>query len=137
MTALAALVEKIIAEDAYETADGFKWAARPLAFYAGALVVSTKTVTRLTQDEEAPFVVKHKLKDGGGLQLLLRIGRKVQDADDWRRIMAKVWRENPPAWALTKPAAEGKKDEFVSYKEGSCLWGLAQNLPGELALVIV
>jgi hypothetical protein len=137
-TALAALVETIIAEDPYETADGLKWAARPLAFYADILSVSTKTITRLTK--AGPFVSKHKLKDGGGLLLLLRIGPKVQDADDWRRIMSKAWRnwqDNAPAWALTKPQAEGKKDEFVSLKEGSCLWGLAQDLPGELALALL
>jgi hypothetical protein len=43
--ALAALVEKIIAEDPYE-AFGFTWAARPQKFYAEALGVHPNTIGR-------------------------------------------------------------------------------------------
>jgi hypothetical protein len=124
--ALAALVEKIIAEDPYE-AFGFTWAARPQKFYAEALGVHPNTIGRyIAQSPIVKTVVSAKGggTKGGGTITLLRTGDAPPRLtyNNAKNVMIKVW-----------SAAEDKIDNpdgkwVVSPRGGQCLWGFAKDV---------
>jgi hypothetical protein len=136
VTALAALVEKIIAEDPYLTPDGFAWAARPVAFYCDAIGISPATLRRFVSN--VPFIRSLKMVGDGPIVIngtkqisgpkkfcVLRTGDAPPKdiADEAKRVMIKIWNVK-----LEKP---------VTWHEGRLLWGMAgdmMKLLGELGL---
>jgi hypothetical protein len=132
VTALATLVEKIIAEDPFQTKDGLKWAARPQSFYCAELGISPATLRRLIS--KPPFVRAWKMV-GGGLTVIsgtkqvsgpkkmcvLRTGEAPSKdiADEAKRVMITLWNKTI-----------GKR---VTWDEGKLLWGMARDMMKMLA----
>ena len=122
---LVELVEKLVAEDAYEF-DGFIWAARPQAFYAQEIGVSKSTVRDLIT--KAPFVRRARTigatttttgndvkVEGGDRVTLLRLGDPTKKGpDECARIMRGVWKN--------------KLDREVTEPQKKLLWGFAKDL---------
>jgi hypothetical protein len=132
MIALATLVEKIIAEDPFQTKDGFKWAARPQSFYCAELGMSPATLRRLTS--KSPFVRAWKMVGEGPVVIsgakqisgpkkmcVLRTGEAPPKdiADQAKRVMITLWNKE-----IGKP---------VTWGEGKLLWGMAGDMMKMLA----
>ena len=131
-TALVALVEKIIAEDPFQTKDGLKWAARPQSFYYAELGISPATLRRLIS--KPPFVRSWKMVGDGPTVIsgtkqisgpkkmcVLRTGEAPPKdiADEAKRVMITLWNE--------------KIGKCVTLGEGQLLWGMARDMMKLLA----
>lgn len=127
MTALATLVEEIIAEDPFQTKDGLKWAAQPQGFYCAELGISLATLRRLIS--KPPFVRAWKMVGGGPTVIsgtkqvsgpktmcVLRTGEAPPKdiADEAKRVMITLWNKE-----MGKP---------VTWDEGKLLWGMAGDM---------
>ena len=109
---LVQLVEKEAAENPFDF-DGFKWAARPHAFYLAELGFSQSTLSGLVKN--APFVRRPKIIgatvtvngedvniEGGTKVSLLRIGDPADKGPhEYALIMRGVWK-NKTGWPLTE-----------------------------------
>jgi hypothetical protein len=131
MTALAALVEKTIAEDPYEL-DGFAWAARPQSFYCAELSISTATLRRLISEPpfvrlpklvgDGPVVISGKKQISGPVKMtLLRTGeappKSIADtANETKKIMIAVWKKTT--------------GHPVTQDQTRLLWGMALDMMG-------
>jgi len=105
---LADLVKELIATEPH-SADGYKWASRPQAFYCAKLNISVETLRR--RIKHPPFVRAVKVVDGRTV-CLLRLGNSaLKGISEVARIMRGIWR-NKTGFKTTD-------------HQRKCLWGFA------------
>ena len=129
---LNALVEELNSNEPYD-AHGYVWAARPQSYYCEKLDISVETLRR--HISKPPFVRRsavvgkvEQIVDGktviavaGKKLCLLRIGEAPdKTANDYKNIMASIWKQ--------------KTGYTATAHQKQCLWGFAQDVPGEWAV---